>query len=42
MDVAADSETATPGADRTDRPKLLIVDDDPEVRTVIAEFLEAY
>ena len=41
VDVAADSETAIPGADPTDRPKLLIVDDDPEVRTVIAEFLES-
>ncbi len=41
MDVAADSETATPGAGRADRPKLLIVDDDPEVRIVIAEFLES-
>jgi CheY-like chemotaxis protein len=36
----ADGETVPPGADRTDRPKLLIVDDDPEVRIVIAEFLE--
>jgi hypothetical protein len=41
LDFAADSETASPGADSTDRPKLLIVDDDPEVRIVVAEFLEA-
>jgi len=41
LDFAADSETATPGADTTDRPKLLIVDDDPEVRIVVAEFLES-
>ena len=42
MDFAADGELATPGADRTDRPKLLIVDDDPEVRIVVAEFLESF
>jgi CheY-like chemotaxis protein len=42
VDLAADGELATPGADRTDRPKLLIVDDDPEVRVVVAEFLESF
>ena len=41
LDFATDSETASPGADSTDRPKLLIVDDDPEVRIVVAEFLES-
>ena len=41
MHLAADGETATSGADYTTRPKLLIVDDDPEVRVVVAEFLES-
>lgn len=36
------SETATPAADQSDRPKLMIVDDDPEVRIIVAEFLQDF
>jgi CheY-like chemotaxis protein len=39
VDLAADGITATTDADRA---KLLIVDDDPEVRIVVAEFLEGF
>jgi CheY-like chemotaxis protein len=41
VNFAADGETVTPGADRSERPKLLIVDDDSEVRFIVAEFLES-
>src|SRR5262249_42097098 len=37
-----DSETATPDKGQADRPKLMIVDDDPEVRIVVAEFLQDF
>ena len=36
------SETATPEAGHGDRAKLMIVDDDPEVRIIVAEFLEDF
>src|SRR5689334_21353269 len=38
----ADNEGATSDAGREARPKLMIVDDDPEVRIVVAEFLEEF
>lgn len=37
-----DSEPGTPEGGRAERPKLMIVDDDPEVRIVVAEFLEDF
>jgi CheY-like chemotaxis protein len=36
------SETATPEARCAERPKLMLVDDDPEVRVIVAEFLEDF
>ena len=36
------SKAATPDAERSDRPRLMIVDDDPEVRVIVAEFLEDF
>ncbi len=36
------SETASPTGGRTDRPTLMIVDDDPEVRIIVAEFLRDF
>lgn len=42
MSCVTDSETATPDTGRADRPKLMIVDDDPEVRIVVAEFLQDF
>ena len=43
MSFVTDSETARPnsGAAR-DAPKLMIVDDDPEVRVIVAEFLQDF
>jgi CheY-like chemotaxis protein len=38
----ADKEAAAPDAGGEPRPKLMIVDDDPEVRIVVAEFLEEF
>jgi CheY-like chemotaxis protein len=38
----AESETTTTDSGRAPRPKLMIVDDDPEVRIVVAEFLEEF
>jgi len=38
----SDSQTASPEAGRADRAKLMIVDDDPEVRIIVAEFLEDF
>ena len=37
-----DSETATPRAGHAERAKLMIVDDDPEVRIIVAEFLQDF
>jgi CheY-like chemotaxis protein len=34
-----DSVTTSPADGQTERPKLMIVDDDPEVRIIVAEFL---
>jgi CheY-like chemotaxis protein len=42
VSFVTDSETATPQARPADRAKLLIVDDDPEVRIIIAEFLQDF
>jgi CheY-like chemotaxis protein len=36
------SEAATSEATRAGRPRLMIVDDDPEVRVIVAEFLEDF
>jgi CheY-like chemotaxis protein len=36
------SETAAPDTGEADRPKLMIVDDDPEVRIIVAEFLQDF
>ncbi len=35
-------EAATSETERAHRPKLMIVDDDPEVRVIVAEFLEDF
>jgi CheY-like chemotaxis protein len=35
-------EAATSEATRAGRPRLMIVDDDPEVRVIVAEFLEDF
>jgi CheY-like chemotaxis protein len=35
-------ETATPDAGHADRTKLMIVDDDPAVRVIVAEFLQDF
>jgi hypothetical protein len=37
-----DTKGGTPLGDRAERPKLLVVDDDPEVRIIVAEFLEDF
>ena len=42
MSCVSESETASPEAGRADRSKLMIVDDDPEVRIIVAEFLEDF
>ena len=42
MSCLSDNETATPEAGDADRAKLMIVDDDPEVRIIVAEFLEDF
>ncbi len=42
MSCLTHSETATSEATRADSPKLMIVDDDPEVRIIVAEFLEDF
>jgi CheY-like chemotaxis protein len=39
----ADSKIKAPGSyARAERPRLLVVDDDPEVRVIVAEFLEDF
>ena len=43
MPYAADEDLVAPqSAQQADRAKLMIVDDDPEVRVVVAEFLEDF
>ena len=42
MSCVTDSETATPRAGHAERAKLMIVDDDPEVRIIVAEFLQDF
>ena len=42
MPCVTDSETATPKVGHGDRANLLIVDDDPEVRIIVAEFLQDF
>jgi len=37
-----DSESHTPIAGPKDQPTIMVVDDDPEVRVVVAEFLEDF
>lgn len=37
-----DNETAASETGAAERPKLMIVDDDPQVRLVVAEFLEEF
>ena len=42
MSYVMNSETSSPTDRRTERPKLMIVDDDPEVRIIVAEFLRDF
>jgi CheY-like chemotaxis protein len=42
VSCVTDSETATPRAGHAERAKLMIVDDDPEVRIIVAEFLQDF
>ena len=42
MSCSTDSEADTAGEIRSDHPKLMVVDDDPEVRVIVAEFLEDF
>jgi CheY-like chemotaxis protein len=35
-------DVGTPVDARADRPRLMVVDDDPEVRVIVAEFLEDF
>ena len=42
MSYVTESETAPAEAGHADRAKLMIVDDDPAVRIVVAEFLEDF
>lgn len=42
MPCTTDDETVSSGTVSADRPKLMIVDDDPEVRSIVAEFLEDF
>lgn len=42
MSFVTHSETATPETRPADRAKLMIVDDDPEVRIIVAEFLQDF
>jgi CheY-like chemotaxis protein len=39
VSCSPDTKTVIPAATRASGPKLLIVDDDPEVRSIVAEFL---
>jgi CheY-like chemotaxis protein len=42
VSCVTDSETATPHSGHAERAKLMIVDDDPEVRIIVAEFLQDF
>ena len=42
MSYVTHKEAATPSTGHADRAKLLIVDDDPEVRIIVAEFLQEF
>ena len=42
MSFVIDRETATPQTRPADPAKLMIVDDDPEVRVIVAEFLQDF
>jgi len=42
VSCSTDSEADTAGEIRSDHPKLMVVDDDPEVRVIVAEFLEDF
>jgi CheY-like chemotaxis protein len=42
VSCVTNSETAAPEAGHADRAKLMIVDDDPEVRIIVAEFLQDF
>jgi DNA-binding NtrC family response regulator len=42
VSLVTDSETAAPQTRSADRAKLMIVDDDPEVRIIVAEFLQDF
>lgn len=42
MSSVSDCEPVTPHNGQTDRAKLMIVDDDPAVRIVVAEFLQDF
>jgi CheY-like chemotaxis protein len=39
---STDGEADTPGSTRAEQVKLMVVDDDPEVRVVVSEFLEDF
>ena len=42
MSCSTDSEADTTEGRHADHPKLMVVDDDPEVRVIVAEFLEDF
>jgi len=42
LGCSTDRQGDTPRATRADRIKLMVVDDDPEVRVVVSEFLEDF
>jgi CheY-like chemotaxis protein len=42
VSCSTDSEADAAGEMHSDHPKLMVVDDDPEVRVIVAEFLEDF
>jgi CheY-like chemotaxis protein len=42
VSCVSEKDNVTDGDGRADRPKLMIVDDDPEVRIIVAEFLQDF
>jgi CheY-like chemotaxis protein len=42
VSYVAESDTAARCAERAEQPMLMIVDDDPEVRIIVAEFLQDF
>ena len=42
MPCLTEGNTATPETTRSGQTKLMVVDDDPEVRVIVAEFLEDF